>query len=100
MCVVWPDTEAIMSKSFDPMWEEAYADASRTDTDSNASDASKIWALLALCLCCFVIRQWSRGHGRRHLHTGCDAVLLGPSAEAVISCTHTAVAFVMRHRGE
>ena len=60
--------------------EEAYADASRTDTDSNASDASKIWALLALCLCCFVIRQWSRGHGRSHLHTGCDAVLLGPSA--------------------
>ena len=28
------------SKSFDPTWEEAYADASRTDTYLNAYDAS------------------------------------------------------------
>ena len=28
------------SKSFDPMWEEAYADASRTDTYLNVYDAS------------------------------------------------------------
>jgi len=28
-----------MSKSFDPMWEEAYADASRTDTYLNVYDA-------------------------------------------------------------
>ena len=27
------------SKSFDPMWEEAYADASRTDTYLNVRDA-------------------------------------------------------------
>ena len=27
------------SKSFDPMWEEAYADASRTDTYLNVYDA-------------------------------------------------------------
>ena len=28
------------SKSFDPRWEEAYADASRTDTYLNVYDAS------------------------------------------------------------
>ena len=28
------------SKSFDPMWDEAYADASRTDTYLNVYDAS------------------------------------------------------------